>query len=109
MEDQVIQPTGEILGPCADPAYYAKYDNSLSTVAIQFRMRWYTTKGLNVAYKTVPAGQIWLTYQHWSKPGTLVRIAYKDPNTNLWVQLDSELAIKGRYPACDYVPGWVAN
>ena len=111
VEDDVIMPHGEIRGPCADPAYFAVFDNSDSTVDIRFRFTWYNNNGLNVVTKLVPAGAVYTTWQHWVKPFTEMRIGYKDPDTGLWVNLDRETAVKGRYPACTaqshgYVPGF---
>jgi len=106
VEDEFIPPTGHIEGPCADPAYYAIMDNSAGNTLVKFRFRWYNNNGLNTSVKWVPAGDIFTTWQHWAKPGTYVSLSYKDPNTNMWVLLDKELVVKGRYPACQYTPGW---
>jgi len=106
VEDEFIPPTGHIGGPCADPAYYAVMDNSAGNTLVKFRFRWYNNNGLNTSVKWVPAGDTFTTWQHWAKPGTYVSLSYKDPNTGMWVLLDKELVVKGRYPACDYTPGW---
>jgi hypothetical protein len=106
VEDEFIPPTGHIEGPCADPAYYAIMDNSAGNTLVKFRFRWYNNNGLNTSVKWVPAGDTFTTWQHWAKPGTYVSLSYKDPNTGMWVLLDKELVVKGRYPACNYTPGW---
>jgi hypothetical protein len=105
-EDQNIAPAATIFGPCADPAYYALFDNSASNVAIKFRMTWFNTHGFNVVSKVVPGGAMYTTFQHWAKPGTMVKVSYKDPNTGLWVNLASLLSVHGSFPACVYTPGW---
>ena len=105
-QDQQINATGTIGGPCADPAYYAVFDNTGSNVPIRFRMTWFNTHGFNVVSKWVPAGQTYTTFQHWAKPGTVVRISYKDPNTLLWVPIDSLTVVHGVFPACDVQPGF---
>ncbi len=109
VEDQIVDPHGSIFGPCLDPAYYATFDNTASTVPVKFRLRWITTHGLNVKVRMVPGGSMWTTWQHWAKPGTYVKLAYKDPNTNVWTQLDRVLVQHGRFPACEYQPGWSAQ
>ncbi len=104
-----FMPTGSIGGPCADPAYYAIFDNSgtdASFAPVKFRMRWYNNHGLNAVTKLVPGGDIYTTYQHWAKPGTYVSVSYKDPSTGAWVLIQKVLVVKGSYPACDYTPGW---
>jgi hypothetical protein len=106
VEDTFTPPVGHIGGPCADPAYYAVMDNRLGSDLVKFRFRWYNNNGLNTSVKWVPAGDMFTTWQHWAKPGTYVSLSYKDPQTGLWVLLDKELVVKGRYPACDYTPGW---
>lgn len=104
--DQVIDPTGSLEGPCADPAYYAIFDNTASTVFIKFRFRWYNNHGLNAAVKWVPGGSKFITWQHWAKPGTYASVWWKDPIDGSWHLLDRELVIKGSYPPCEYDPGW---
>jgi len=106
VEDQFVPPTGEIGGPCADPAYYGIFDNTGGSDLVKFRLRWYNKLGLNTAVKWVPAGAMYTTWQHWAKPGTKVTLSYKDPNTGVWVLLDKLTAAKGSYPACDVKPGW---
>lgn len=109
--DIIIDPDGDIRGPCADPAYFAVFDNTASTVDITFRFRWYNFNGLNTVTKTVPAGEYYITWQKWVKAYTTMRISYKDPETGLWVNLVNEQSGKGRYPACTaeshgYIPGF---
>ena len=101
-----INPQGSIGGPCADPAYYAVFDNTLSTIPVKFRFMWFNSYGLNMTAKYVPAGAIWRTREHWATPGTLVRVGYRDPFTNTWVNLDKLTAVGGLYPACVYTRGW---
>ena len=106
----VINPDGEIEGPCADPAYYARFDNSLSTVDIKFRFSWFNrvdgAMSLNNVYKVVDAGEVFLTRQKWVSNYTWMRISYKDPITGEWILLDRELSDKGTYPECVYDPGY---
>lgn len=99
-------PDGGIGGPCADPAYYGIFDNTDSTVANVFRFQWYNGNGLNTVKKTVPAGLIFRTWEHWVKPFTTIRVAYKDPTTGNWVTLASEQSVKGVYPPCEYKRGF---
>ncbi len=111
VEDDVIDPAADIRGPCADPAYFAVFDNTASTVAITFRFRWYNFNGLNNAKKTVPAGSYFITTQKWVRAYRTMRIGYKDPLTNVWKTLVSEQSGKGRFPACTaethgYIPGF---
>jgi hypothetical protein len=106
VEDEFIPPDGEIFGPCADPAYYAFMDNSAGNTLVKMRFRWYNNNGLNTSVKWLAPGDTFTTWQHWAKPGTYVSLSYKDPNTGLWVLLDKELVVKGRYPVCEYTPGW---
>ncbi len=111
VEDDIIDPAADIRGPCADPAYFAVFDNTASTVAITFRFRWYNFNGLNIAKKTVPAGSYFITTQKWVRAYRTMRIGYKDPLTNIWKTLVSEQSGKGRYPACTaethgYIPGF---
>jgi len=106
VEDRVVAPTGSIGGPCADPAYYGIFDNSASTIDIKFRLRWYTTDGLQTVTKWVPAGAIYRTWEHWSKPATTVRVAYLDPDTGIWVNLQTITSGTGMYPACGYLHGF---
>jgi hypothetical protein len=103
---EVIDPSGSIGGPCADPAYYGVFDNTASTVTLRFRFRWYTSIGLHTVWKDVPAGAVYRTWEHWSKPNTLVRVGYQNPDTKLWVNLATQLTVKGRYPQCEYKRGW---
>jgi hypothetical protein len=106
VEDDVIEPDGDILGPCADPAYYAFFDNTASTVALKFKFVWYNNLGKNVITKIVPAGSTYTTWQHWVKPFTEMKVGYKDPNTGIWINLVKETSVKGRYPVCPYSPGF---
>lgn len=105
-EEEIVAPKGYIGGPCADPAYYGIFDNTESTVAVWFRFTWFTASGQHRKGKVVPAGAIYRTWEHWSKPGTRVRVLYKDPDTGLWTVLASTTAVRGRYPACVYHRGW---
>ena len=83
-----IAPTGDIGGPCSDPAYYGIFDNTASNVALVFRYRW--NNGIQrTIKKTVPAGAIFRTWEKWAKPSTAVRVAYKNPTTGNWVTLAS--------------------
>jgi len=107
VEDNPVNPQGSIFGPCGDPAYAGIFDNTASTVAIRFRFTWHTTKGLNKIVKMVPAGATFHTVLRWSKPGTYDWVAYQDPNTGVWIGLDNEKAVRGRYRMCnEWVPGW---
>lgn len=106
VEDDIIDPKGDILGPCADPAYYAIFDNTGSTVAIKFKFIWYNNLGKHVTTKTVPAGSMYTTWQHWVKPFTQMKVGYKDPTTGVWINLVKETSVKGVYPVCPYSPGF---
>ncbi len=63
--------------------------------ADQVPVPWSTTLGLNKIVKVVPAGTTYTTVQRWAKPGTGVFVGYKNPMTNLWVNLDSKVAGRG--------------
>jgi hypothetical protein len=106
VEDRVIAPQGDIGGPCADPAYYGIFDNTASTVPLKFRFRWYDSNGLNVVTKIVPAGAIYRTWEHWVSPNTVIRVAYQDPDTGVWITLTSETSVNGLYPPCEYQRGF---
>jgi len=106
VEDEFIPPTGSIEGPCADPAYYAIMDNSAGNTLVKMRFRWYNNNGLNTTVKWLAPGDTFTTWQHWAKPGTKVTLSYKDPNSGLWVKIDQETVLKGRFPECQYTPGW---
>jgi len=107
VEEDIVNPDGSLFGPCGDPAYAARFDNTGSTVSVRFRFRWYTTLGLNKIVKMVPAGQTYNTVLRWAKPGTKVTVGYQDPNTGVWIQLDSQTVVKGMYPMCtQWLPGW---
>ena len=100
-------PAGSIGGPCYDASYYGVFDNSATTTqAVQFRFRWRTVSGWHTKSKIVPAGMTYTTWVHWAKPGTVVRVGYKDPDTGIWINLAHVTAVKGWYPACQYTPGW---
>ena len=91
VEDLPFAPTGSLGGPCADPAYYAIFDNTgtdASYAPVKFRMRWYNNHGLNAVTKFVPGGFKWTTYQHWAKPGTIVSVSYKDPISGAWILIE---------------------
>lgn len=103
---EAVQPVGDIGGPCADPAYYGIFDNTASTVAVKFRFRWYTRLGLHSVRKTVPAGAIYRTWEHWVKPFTIIRVGYKNPTTGKWVNLAKKESVKGNYPPCEYKRGF---
>jgi hypothetical protein len=105
VEDRVIAPTGDIGGPCADPAYYGIFDNTQSTVPITFRFRWYTNSGLQTVVKTVPAGAIYRTWEHWVKSYTTIRVGYQDPDTGMWINLATLESVNGMYPVCVYKHG----
>lgn len=108
-EGQLYAPTGHIGGPCADPSYFGVFDNTNSTIAVKFKFSWFTTTGYHVITKIVPGGSMYTTWIHWAKPGTVVRVGWKDPNTGVWTYV-TEVAVKGRYPDCTpadgYTPGW---
>lgn len=108
-EDQLIAPTGSIGGPCADPAYFGIFDNTASNVTVKFKFSWYTTTGYHAITRYVPGGYTYTTHIHWAKPGTVVRVGWKDPNTGVWTYVKI-VAVKGSYPDCDasdgYTPGW---
>ena len=106
VEDRVIAPTGDIGGPCADPAYYGIFDNTQSTVPITFRFRWYTNSGLQTVVKTVPAGAIYRTWEHWVKSYTTIRVGYQDPDTGMWINLATLQSVNGMYPVCVYKHGF---
>ncbi|MEO6350724.1 MAG: ice-binding family protein [Candidatus Limnocylindrales bacterium] len=97
---------GSIGGPCNDPAYYGVFDNTRSDAAIRFRMKWTTTTGPQVTSKWVPGGSIYRTWEHWAKPGTNVRVSYKDPDSGKWINLASTVAVHGSFPPCDYQRGF---
>jgi hypothetical protein len=99
-------PDGGIGGPCNDPAYYGIFDNTGSDVAVRFRMRWTTTTGPHVTSVWVPGGQIYRTWEHWAKPGTVVRVGYKDPLSAKWIKIASTVAVHGRFAPCDYQHGF---
>ena len=101
-----IAPKGAIGGPCADPAYYGIFNNTASSMALEFRFQWYTRSGLHTVKKTVPAGAIYRTWEHWVKPFTTIRVAYKNPSTGNWVNLASKESVSGRYPRCIYKHGF---
>ncbi len=101
----VNSPGGGIGGPCNDPAYYGVFDNTGSNVTVRFRMIWRTTTLRHVVAKWVPGGMIYRTWEHWAKPGTIVRVAYKNPDTGKWVNLESVVVQHGSFPACQYVHG----
>ena len=75
-------------------------------MAVKFRFRWHNNNGLNVATRTVPAGAIYRTWEHWVKPNTLIRVGYKNPTTGMWVKLASEQSVKGTFASCDYKRGF---
>jgi hypothetical protein len=102
----IILPTGDILGPCADPAYYAFFDNSGSDTAIRFRFTWYNNLGYHVASRVVPAGATYTTWQHWVKPFTQMKVGYKDPATGIWINLVKETSVQVSFPICEYEPGF---
>ncbi len=106
VEDDVIDPAADILGPCADPAYYAIFDNTGSTVAIKFKFRWINNLGMHVVTRIVPAGSTYTTWQHWVKPFTEMKVGYKDPDTGFWINLVKETSVKGSFPVCEYSPGF---
>jgi hypothetical protein len=106
VEDDVIDPKGTIFGPCSDPAYYAVFDNTGSTVPITFRFRWYTNYGMHATLKTLQPGRIYTTWQHWAKPNTYVSVFYKHPDTGVWTLLQRKLTVRGNWPKCVYTPGW---
>lgn len=99
-------PRGAIGGPCADPAYYGIFYNTASTVALTFRFQWHTASGIHTVQKVVPAGAIFRTWEHWSKPGTNLSVAYKNPNTGNWVTLASDVSVHGYFPDCTYKHGF---
>jgi len=109
VKDLPFKPTGNLGGPCADPAYYAVFDNTgtdASYAPVKFRMRWYNNHGLNAVTKLVPGGFKWTTYQHWAKPGTIVSVSYKDPTSGAWILLEKQTVVRGSFPVCDVAPGW---
>jgi hypothetical protein len=99
-----IDPDGEIGGPCDDPAHYAIFDNSESTVAVTFRFRFFNNAWRTIV-KTVPGGMVFRTFPKWIKPNTVMRIGWFDTALNRWVNLDMETAGKGYYPTCEYDRG----
>lgn len=103
-EDQT-PPDGHIGGPCADPAYYAVMDNTAGSMTYKFIFRWQTASGFHRIKKYVPVGYIFTTWAKWVKPNTTATLKYWDENGDKHL-LDSVVAAKGRYPACDYQPGW---
>ncbi len=108
VEDIIIDPAGDILGPCADPAYYAIFDNTGSTVPLRFRFTWYNNLGYHVITKWVPAGATFTTWQHWVKPFTEMKVGYKDPVTGFWINLAKETSVKGSLPHLRIRPGLLA-
>jgi hypothetical protein len=106
VNDIVIDPKASIEGPCADPAYYAVFDNSASDISLKFKFVWYNKLGKHVTTKNVPAGAVFTTWQHWVKPFTQMKVGYKDPNTGLWINLAKRESVKGVYPICEYTPGF---
>ena len=100
------KPGGGVGGPCNDPAYYGVFDNTGSDATIRFRMKWTTTTGLHVVAKWVPGGSIYRTWVHWAKPGTSVRVSYKNPDTGVWVTLASVISEHGSFPPCVYQHGF---
>ena len=97
---------GTIGGPCNDPAYYGVFDNTAGTVAIQFRIKWTTMTGQKVIAKWVPAGSIYRTWEHWAKPGSKIRVSYKDPGSGVWIGLALATSVHGMFPACVYKHGF---
>jgi hypothetical protein len=97
---------GSIVGPCRGPSYYAVFDNSSGDEAVRFRFKWVTNHGSHVIARLVPAGAVYRTWTHWAKPGTLLRVSYKDPDSGRWVNLSSQGAVHGYFPTCSYEPGW---
>lgn len=99
-------PTGEIEGPCNDPAYYATFDNSASLVPVKFRFYWRNGHGLNVLSRLVDAGAVFKTAERWVKNYSWMRITYRDPITREWLLTDRKQASKGWYPPCVYEQGY---
>lgn len=105
LEVSFASPEGSIGGPCG-ASYYGVFDNSDSSIAIRFRIKWKTTYGSLVEAKWVPGGAIFRTWEHWAKPDTLVRVSYKDPDTGQWINLASQVAGHGGFPPCVYQRGF---
>jgi MFS family permease len=97
-------PGGGIGGPCADPAYYGIFYNTTST-ALTFRFQWQNSSGVHTVTKLVPAGATFRTWEHWSKPGTNLSVAYKNSSGN-WVTLASDVSVHGYFPDCIYKHGF---
>ena len=103
----VIDPVGDIGGPCGDPAYYGIFDNRNSTVAVLFRFQWRNMSGvLRTVEKTVPAGAYFRTTQKLVKPFTTIRVSYFDPATGHWVILKTLKSDNSDNPPCVYPPGF---
>jgi hypothetical protein len=96
--------SGSIEGPCGGPTYYGVFDNSHGVDPVRFRMTWRTGGATRIATRWVPAGAVFRTWKHWSKPGTFVRLAYRNADTGRWVALDAERAAPGA-GVCAYAPG----
>jgi hypothetical protein len=95
---------GSIEGPCGGPTYYGVFDNSDGAHPVRFRLTWRNGGTTRIATRWVPAGAVFRTWKHWSKPGTFVRLAYRNTDTGRWVALDAERAASGA-GVCDYAPG----
>jgi hypothetical protein len=96
-------PGGGVGGPCYDPAHYAIFDNLAGSQTLTFRMRFDSE---TVVKQIVPAGEIFRSRLVWAKGGTIISIAYKNPETGMWVNLFTKTAEFGTYPRCEYERGF---
>ena len=97
---------GSIVGPCGGSEYYAVFDNSQGAATVRFRLRWTSNHRRFVQVKFVPGGAIYRTSMHRVRPGTFLRLSYKDPDTGRWMRLTSQASVQGSFPACEYQRGF---
>ena len=97
---------GSVEGPCAGPAYHGVFDNSTGVHSVEFRFRWETAQGTRLVTQSVPAGQVYKTWPHWAKPGSIVRVSYRNRTTGRWINLSARMAVRGYFAPCSYTPGF---
>jgi len=93
-EEEVIDPAGSFIGPCADPRVKAIYDNTASTVPVLFK--WVHKAGnqkvkpaRRVHKRWVDGGDEFTTKWHWVRGGgAKTRITYWNTETRTWDLLD---------------------
>jgi hypothetical protein len=99
-DEAQLNPKARVIGPCGDPFYRVVFNNTESSVALEFTWRIRSRGGVVLVTIEVPAGAIWRSGWRWVDASTQmwVNVALPDGSTSRLLTMTS--APGGWYGQC---------